>query len=295
MLREKVMEAIVFKGYTAQQLEAQYNARAAVPDHEKMFEEWRLMSADLRRKSKCELDIPYAPSERGTLDLFRPQQENAPVHLFIHGGYWRAMDKSDFSYLAEGLVDRGALVAIMNYGRCPASSMTDIVQQTRQAFDWLWRNCREFGGNPSAIHVSGHSAGGHLTAMMLATDWPSFYPDLPSNLIKSGVAVSGLFDLEPMRYIPLNDDLNLDESSARLNSPICLKPHTDAPLAVVVGGEESDEFRRQSYDFCTKWGGRKTGITYLELPNLNHFTIIDQMKSPGNPLTEIMLQHMSLT
>jgi len=125
------MDTIVFKGYTAQQLEEQYNARAAVPGHEKMFEEWRLRSADFRRQSECELDIPYASSERGTLDLFLPQQANAPVHIFIHGGYWRAMDKSDFSFLARSLVERGVLVGIVNYGRCPTVSMDDIVQQMR--------------------------------------------------------------------------------------------------------------------------------------------------------------------
>jgi len=289
------MDKIVFQGYTAQQLEEQYNARAAVSDHEKMFAEWRLRSADYRRQSKCELDIPYATTERGTLDLFLPQQAESPVHMFIHGGYWRAMDKSDFSFLAKGLSDRGALVAIVNYGRCPVFSMTDIVQQMRDACNWLWRNSRKYGGNPDAMHVSGHSAGGHLTAMMMATDWPFLYPDLPLNLIKSGVPISGLFELEPMRYIPLNDDLNLDEKEARLNSPSFLQRLTDAPLSVAVGGAESNEFRRQSYDFFTKWGGREDGIEYLELPNLNHFTIIDQMNSPRNHLTETMVRQMGLS
>ena len=130
--------------------------------------------------------------------------------------------------------------------------------------------------------------------MMMATDWPSLYSELPLNLIKSGVPISGLFDLEPMRHIPLNDDLQLDEEAAHLNSPTHLERQTDAPISVVVGGEESDEFRRQSYDFVSKWGGRKAGIEYLELPAQNHFTIIDQMKSPDNSLTEIMLRHMEL-
>jgi len=288
------MNASVYKGYTAQQLEKQYNARAAVPGHEKVFEEWRLQSSDYRRQSRCKLDIPYTSTERGTLDLFLPQQTDAPVHLFIHGGYWHAMDKSDFSCLAKSLVDRGTLVAIINYGRCPALSMDGIVEQVRSACAWLWRNCSEYGGNSDSIHVSGHSAGGHLTAMMMATDWPSFNPDLPLNLIKSGVAVSGLFDLEPMRYIPLNHDLHLDRKGARQNSPIFLKRLTDAPLSLVVGSEETDEFRRQSYDFFSQWGGQEAGIEYLELPNLNHFSVIDQMKSPGNPLTESMLRYMSL-
>ena len=172
--------------------------------------------------------------------------------------------------------------------------MAEIVSQIRDACQWLWRNCRKYGGNPDSMHVSGHSAGGHLTTMMMATDWPSLSPDLPPNLIKSGVAVSGLFELEPMRYIPLNDDLNLDETSARLGSPIFLDPPAGASLSIVVGGEESDEFRRQSSQFYAKWGGPEAGVEYLELPNLNHFTIIDQMKTPGNPLTDRMLRHMAL-
>jgi len=286
------MSSIIFEGYTAQQLEEQYNARAAVPDCEKIFEEWRLRSADYRRQSVCQLDVSYTSVDRGTLDLFLPQRDNAPVHMFIHGGYWRAMDKSDFSFLAKGLVDAGALVALVNYGLCPAVSIAEITRQIRAACEWLWRNCSEYGGDPGAIHVSGHSAGGHLTAMMAATDWPSRCSDLPPDLIKSGVTVSGLFELAPMLYIPLNNDLKLDEKEARFNSPILLNYRTDASLSIVVGGGESDEFRRQSYHFFEKWGERGAKIKYLELPNLNHFSIINQMKIPGNPLTEIMLQHM---
>jgi len=288
------MSSIVFQGYTAEQLEQQYNARAAVPDYEKIFEQWRALSADVRRHSKCELDVPYTSGKRGSLDLFLPRHTDAPVHMFIHGGYWRLMDKSDFSFLAQGLVDKGALVVIVNYGLCPYVSISEIVQQMRAACQWFWINCRKYGGNPDAIHVSGHSAGGHLTAMLMATDWPALNPDLPADLIKSGVAVSGLFDLEPMLYLTLNNDLNLDEHEARLNSPINFSPCTDAPLSVVVGKEESDEFRRQSYHFFQKWGEQEGVVTYLEMPNLNHFSIVDQMQHPNNPLTQIMLQHMAL-
>jgi len=288
------MSAIVLQGYTAEQLEQQYNARAAVPDCENIFEKWRALSADFRRHSKCELDVPYASGERGTLDLFPPRHANAPVHMFIHGGYWRLMDKSVFSYLAQGLVDKGALVAIVNYGLCPAVSISEIVGQMRAACQWLWRNCSKYGGNPDAIHVSGHSAGGHLTAMLMATDWPLLSPDLPAGLIKSGVAISGLFELEPMLYLELNNDLKLDEHEARLNSPIFLNSPSDAPLSIVVGEKESDEFRRQSYHFFEKWGERGASVEYLEMPNLNHFSIVDQLQRPGNPLTQIMLRHMAL-
>lgn len=293
ILKPITMSAIVYKGYTSSQLEEQYNARIAVPGYEKIFKDWRARSADYRQQNNCELDISYSYGERGTLDLFMPRQTNAPVHIFIHGGYWRLMDKSDFSYMAEGLVNGEALVAVVNYGLCPALSISEIVQQIRTAIIWLWRNCSKYGGNPDAIHVSGHSAGGHLTAMLIATDWSSLYPDLPPDLIKSGVAISGLFELEPMIYLSINDDLKLDDVSARLNSPIFLSPRTDAPLSIVVGGEESDEFRRQSYHFYKEWSERGARVEYLELPNQNHFTIVDQMKSTGNPLTKIMLRQMS--
>ena len=288
------MSEIVFKGYTAQQLDDQYNARAAVPGYEAIFYEWKTRSEDYRRRSKCELDVPYGAGADERMDLFLPDRADAPVHVFIHGGYWRAMDKSDFSFPAEGLVNRGALVAVVNYGLCPAVTMDDITHQMRTACQWLFRNCGAYKGDPGSINVSGHSAGGQQAAMLMATDWPSFSPDLPADLIKSGVPVSGLFDLEPMRHLPLNEDLMLDEHSTHRNSPIFLNPVTEAPLTIVVGGDESEEFHRQSTHFNKTWRERGARTRYLELPGRNHFTVIDQMKNQDDPLTSIMLEHMGL-
>ena len=288
------MTAIGYRGYSAEQLERQYNARAAVPNCEKIFDSWRARSADYRQQSLCELDVSYGVSESETLDLFIPDRSNAPVLIFIHGGYWRSMDKSDFSYLAEGFVDRGGLVVVVNHGLCPTVTMDDIVQQMRAACEWVWRTCSKYGGDPSRIHVSGHSAGGHLTAVLMATDWPALTAGLPPHVIKSGIAVSGLFELEPMLYLPLNENLKLEWDSAHRNSPIFLKPRTDAPLSIVVGSEESEEFRRQSHDFTDKWRGWGARVEYVELSGLNHFTILDRMKNPDNPLKGIMLRHMGL-
>jgi len=183
---------------------------------------------------------------------------------------------------------------VVNYGLCPAVSIDDIVRQMRAACQWLWRACSKYGGDPDRIHVSGHSAGGHLTAMLLATDWRSLAPDLPSDILKSGISVSGLFDLEPMLYLPLNEDLKLDEESAHRNSPIYLEPKSDAPLSIVVGGEESEEFRRQSFDFAEKWRRLGARIEHVELPGLNHFTILEKLRNAGDPVTAIILQHMGL-
>jgi arylformamidase len=216
------------------------------------------------------------------------------VLIFIHGGYWRSMDKSDFSYLAEGFVNRGGLVVVVNYGLCPAVTLDDIVQQMRATCEWLWRTCSKYGGDPSSIHASGHSAGGHLTAMLIATHWQLLAPDLPPDLIKSGTAISGLFELEPMLYLPLNEDLKLDAASAHRNSPIFLKPRTDAPLSIVVGSEESEEFHRQSREFTEKWRRRGAAIEYVELFGFNHFTILDRMGESGDPLTGVILRHLGL-
>lgn len=288
------MTVIVYRGYRADQLDRQYNARAAVPNCEKIFDSWRARSADYRQRSLCELNVSYGPSESETLDLFTPDRSNASVLIFIHGGYWRSMDKSDFSYLAEGFVDRGGLVVVVNYGLCPGVTMDNIVGQIRAACEWVWRNCKKYGGDPSMMHVSGHSAGGHLTAMLMATHWQLNAPDLPPDLIKSGTAVSGLFELEPLLYLPLNEDLKLDAATAHRNSPIFLEPRTDAPLSIVVGSKESEEFRRQSHDFTDKWRGRGARVKYVELSGLNHFTILDRMGEWGDPLTGIILHHLGL-
>ncbi|MFQ5691429.1 MAG: alpha/beta hydrolase [Nitrospinota bacterium] len=288
------MAEIVFGGYTAQELEKQYNARAAVPDHARYFEDWRARSAACRGRVRHRLDVSYGESEGETLDLFLPDPAKGPVHMFIHGGYWRGMDKSDFSYLAEGLAGRGALVAIVNYGLCPRVTLDEIVRQMRAACDWLWRNCGGFGGDPARIHLSGHSAGGHLTAMLMATDWPAFASDLPADLVKSGVPVSGLFDLEPMLHIPLNEDLRLDREAARRNSPARLTPVAESPLTVVVGGAETDEFRRQSRDFAAAWRERGAPVDFVEMPGLHHFSVMDGLAEAGDPLTDILLERMGL-
>ncbi len=284
----------VWGNYDAEALDAQYNARAAVPNHADFFADWAARSERYRAAAEARLDIAYGATEAERLDLFVPGSEGAPIHLFIHGGYWRSLDKSDFSFLAEPLVAAGALVAVVNYALCPAVTLDEIVRQMRAACAWAWRHAREYGGDPERIHLSGHSAGGHLTAMMLATDWPVFADDLPANLIKSGVPISGLFELAPLVHTAVNDDIRMDAETARRNSPALLDPASDAPLTVFVGGAESDEFRRQSREFVEAWRNRGAKVDYVELADLNHFTIVDRMSEPDDPVTRAILGHMGL-
>ncbi len=263
----------VYKEYTAAELATQYNNRAMVPEHPQIFARWQSHIQAFRTQAHSRLDLAYGVAERETLDLFLCDQANAPLHLFIHGGYWQAMDKNYFSFLAQALIQKGVNVAIINYGLCPAVSLDHIIEQLRQACIWLWRYAAECGCDRNRLQISGHSAGGHLCAMLMATDWPKRATDLPSDLIKSGIAISGLFDLEPLCYTPINQALSLDVDTARRNSPMFLMPATTGPLLLAIGGLESSEYHRQSQDLAARWHT----LTVEICPGLNHFTVVEEL------------------
>ncbi|MDX1512765.1 MAG: alpha/beta hydrolase [Gammaproteobacteria bacterium] len=284
----------VYRNYDRNQFEWQYNARLQVKDNEAIVEDNIRRSEAFRAKAKCVLDLAYGKSERERLDIFFCEANNAPVHLFIHGGYWRSRDKSMFSFLAEPLVDAGALVVVVEYDLCPRVSMEEIVRQVRAAVSWLYRHATEHGGDPERLHVSGHSAGGHLAAMLGATRWPEIADGLPPDLLKSVTPISGLFTLEPLIRHSVNDDLKLDPDAARRTSPALTSPTVTGPVTVCVGGEESDEFRWQSQDFASRWKEHGADVTYVEVPDKNHFTILRDLGDPDFDLTRRLLRRMGL-
>ena len=287
-----MMSDILYQGFNQAELEKAYDNRGHVPDCEGMFSSWDQRSRDYRVRANSRLDVSYGPNDLEALDIFIPENPSGAVHAFIHGGYWRALDKADFSYVCEPLVDAGAIVASVNYGLCPTVNVEAIVQQTREATAWLYRNAAELGGDPDKLHLSGHSAGAHLAVMMMATDWKAFGSDLPADPIKSVTAISGVFDLDPIPHLPTNEDIRLDADMARRMSPRYLKPTHDAPLSVIVGGGELAEFVRQSKEFADTWGQHLSQVDYMELLDLNHFTIVDRMDRADDPVTARMLAHM---
>ena len=272
----------------AQFLEREYNARAAIRDHLQIYSRWAEQGAAALRLRACEANLKYGSLAIEKLDFFHAHSADAPLFVFIHGGYWRSRDKSEFAWIAPPFLQNGVAVALTNYGLAPATSVEDIVRQQLKALRWLYKNAERLRFSPDRIVVAGHSAGGHLVAMLMAALWPQFDSALPANLVKAGLAISGLYDLQPLVHARfVNDDLQLNSARARALSPILMPPATDAPLITAVGGLESSEFKRQSAELGRHW----PSITrHIELPGANHLTVCDELANPGSPLFDAALQ-----
>ena len=279
----------MFRSYDQAGLDAQYNLRLRHPEFQEHFDRWARESAAARRGLRCTLDLPYGKASGETLDWFPAEKPGAPVHVFIHGGYWRALDKSDHSFVAPALVQAGHCVAVVNYALAPSVTVREIVRQVRSAIAWSAKNAGTHGGDPGRITISGHSAGGHLTAMALLTDWTAF-GGLPRDTVKAGCAVSGLYDLEPIRRCYLNADLKLKPTDDEPLSPVRHESPAAIPLVVAVGGGESEEFLRQAREFAEKRKSQRQPCQYLETPGDNHFTILNQYSDSRAPLTRALLK-----
>lgn len=265
--------------------DAQYDARAGIPEQAAIRQGWIERSGHTRATRRCVLDVPYGAHATETLDVFLPARaDRAPVLVYIHGGYWRALDKRDQSFVAAPFVDAGAVVVLPNYALAPAVSVRQIVLQMVQALAWVHRHIGEHGGDPRRIVVAGHSAGGHLAAMMLACRWADVAPDLPPQLLHAALAVSGVFELEPLRHAPfLAPDLDLSEAEARALSPACMPAPAHGTLVAVVGGDESSEFHRQTRLIREQWGEAVVPVAEA-LPNRHHMNVLHDLAEPGTRL-----------
>lgn len=270
-----------------------YNNRELFPDHPQHFARWTESSARARSTMTCHLDVAYGSSAGETLDIFPARKGDGSALLFIHGGYWRSLDKRDFSFLAPALVDAGVSLVVVNYDLCPRVTIERIVQQMLAASAWLYRSAERYGMDEDRLFVSGHSAGGHLAAMMLAALWPVLDRSLPRDLYKGALAVSGVYDLRPLAQVDwLHGDLRLDEESAFKVSPAFLPPATRAPLFLAVGALESSEFKRQNALLAQRWRPVLGGD--VAMPGRDHFTVIDGLADPGNALFAAARRMMGL-
>ncbi len=254
-----------------------YNNRELVQDHPQYFARWSESSALARSRMSCSLDVRYGEQPGESIDLFPARKGDGSCMMFIHGGYWRSLDKKDFSFLAPPWGDAGVSLAVVNYDLCPKVTIDEIVRQMLRASRWLWLHAEDF-----RLYVSGHSAGGHLTAMLMAAVWPVFDPRLPKDLWKGGVAISGLYDLRPLLQVDfLQEDLRLDADAAERLSPALIPPATRAPVTTCVGGDESSEFLRQNALLRERW---RSLVTDIPAPGKNHFSVVDGLAEPSSPL-----------
>ena len=263
--------------------ESAYNPRVAVPEFADHFERWRKKAAAARSALSSYRNVPYGPHPMQKLDIFRAKGRSRALLAYLHGGYWRALDKDDQTFIATPFVERDISVALINYALCPAVHVQDIVLQVLQACAWLYRNGPNFGAPAGRLFVCGHSAGGHLTAMMLAALWPRFSADLPANVVQGGLSVSGVFDVEPvMRTASVNVDVRLTPAEAKRVSPALMPPATDAPLYVAVGGKEQEGFHEQHNLIRDRW--KSVVNDELSCPEDDHFTILDRLADPASAL-----------
>jgi arylformamidase len=257
--------------------EAEYNNRARVPEHPEIFARWSVAARKFRdemaAQGRAEVGLPYGKTPRQTIDLFRADGGAGKLAVFVHGGYWRSLEPQIFSHVARGLLAHGVTVAVVGYDLCPQVKVADIVGEIREACRQLWRR---FG---QRMLVYGHSAGGHLAACMLATDWKVF--DMPADAVPAACAISGLFDLTPLIGISMNEDLRLDFLEARRVSPLFWPAPHGRTLDVIVGAEESSEFLRQSREIAEGWATAGVSTRYEE-PPANHFTVLDPLADPDS-------------
>ncbi|MDB5887127.1 MAG: alpha/beta hydrolase [Polaromonas sp.] len=283
--------------WNPQWLDRMYNNRLLVPGHAEHFIRWAKDSRIARERLPCQLNLAYGSGASETLDIFpakdRPDGHKAPVLVFIHGGYWRSLDKADHSFIAPEFTQAGACVVVLNYALCPAVSIPDIVRQMVGALAWTWRHAADFGGDPERITVAGHSAGGHLAAMLLATDWPAHAPDLPRGLMKNALSISGLYDLEPLRQTPFLSELQLTPEQVLHASPALLPPPPHGQLYSVAGGDESGEFLRHNQLIRQAWGIKAVPVCE-SLPDLNHFSVLEALVQPEHRLNQLALELLAL-
>ena len=274
---------------SAEFVEREYNLRNAFPDHPQWFARWSAESAAARSRLDSRLGIRYGSGPKQTLDLF-PAKAPRGALLFIHGGYWRALDKDDHSFVAPAFVDEGVGVVVINYDLCPNVSIAHILEECRQAVAWLWREGGSLGVPVDRLFIAGHSAGGHLVAMLYTTDWPRY--GVPVDAIRGGLSISGVFDLEPLIQVSFNADLKLDSGKARAMSPIHCTAEVRAPLLLAVGSGETSEFSRQSWLLWERWPECRPATAHspLFIADRHHYSVMSELGDRKSELTAATLE-----
>ena len=320
------MNDVGYKGFRQDELEYQYNPRVSVPEFPELAKVRAALSRKVRESARSWLDLPYGKSPREKLDIyaadpstrapafagdsrsgFRPMgvlegatgspvglhKAGGPVFVYLHGGYWRGGSKEDNCNFAPTFTARGATVVLVEYDLCPQVTVSDIVGETRSAIAWVYRNIAGYGGDPGKICLAGSSAGGQLTAMALAHDWEK--QDLPRDIIKGALAMSGVYDLDMVMRISVQEEVRLTPEMAQENNPFLHPPMARCPILIAVGGAEPKGWQQMSEDYFNYCKARGLSVEYLVVPGANHYTVPEALLNEKSPLTEAMLRQMGLS
>lgn len=287
---------LIYKQYDQAALDRQFNNRFHVPDFATYLERWELLSRQTEKEFHVIKDITYGKLPREQLDIYPSSQPSSKTLIFIHGGYWHKSGKADIQFIAKAFRDYDITTVLINYPLAPAVSIDQISASCREAVHWVYQNISAYNGDPRQLYIAGHSAGGHLAAMLLTTAPIAIrgeYFDLRLDVIKGVCAISGLFNLIPIRLSDINELLNMDTEMAIRNSPVHLLPATQCPLAVTVGSDETNEFVDQSTELYTCWK-EKIPVEITQIQGLNHYSILETMLDPGSCLHRVMRQLMKI-
>ena len=277
-----------WKSLTAEELELQFNPRAVPANHGDFDRIFAELSATARASLKHEMGVRYGTADQMLMDIFPADDPSAPTMIFIHGGYWRARTKDEFGFVAGAFTPRGVTTINLDYDLCPKVTLDDIVAEIIEGVDWIARNCAAKGGNPDRLYIAGHSAGAHLAAMVLATDWAA--RGLPKDLIKGATLMSGIYDPEPARHISVYNDLHLTEEMAARCNALVATPTTDCPILTTVGGVEPEGWIDQSRQYQEKFGG-----DLIISPNDGHLGLLQTHCDGKSDLFKAQLSQMGIS
>ena len=276
---------ILYNGMGAKELEAQYNVRARRgPEFAAVVERWRNLSKEVRNQRLCDLDVPYGTRAREKLDWFFSGNPSGPALIYLHGGYWQSGDKSMYSFIADDFVRHGVSVGIVNYDLTPLVKIAHITAQVKRAIGWIWQNAKTLKFARDRLILSGHSAGGHLTGMMMGCDWSAVDHELPHDLIRGAMPISGIFDLQPLVHTTINSGPKMNIEEAKEESPYFIQPKTDAAQLVVVGGGETKEFLRQSDSYVEKYQTKSRVMKRINVADDDHFDVVETLADPNSEL-----------
>lgn len=293
LMENPKQEAGLYQGYSAAELDRQYNARATVPDATIYLRAYAEQSAAMRTALPCHCGVAYGEHEDEQLDIFPAPNPGSPVLVYIHGGYWRALSKDDSSFMASTFTAAGATVVAVNYSLAPGVSLDRIVDQNRRALAWVHHHIAQYNGDAAQVHLCGSSAGGHLVGMLLAPGWQQAH-GLPERAAAGACPISGLMDLTPIPATHINEWAKLDAAAARRLSPIHHLPDQGGPLLACVGATETAEFRRQSRSYADAWRAKGLPAEYMEIAGTNHFDVVMELAKADSPLTRALLRMMGL-